>query len=131
MPDRDTALEVGVLGDQAGAPDHPGEVPFGEPSALGDHAKAVSAGGLSRACMFEDLLGLEHRVHRCVGFCVARLRAKAAVLRAAAGFRVHERAHVGAVTEALTAHRPGPLNDLRDLVAIVDAAELERLLEAD
>ena len=73
------------------------EVALGQPLALGDHAEAVGARRLGRASVFEDLLGLHHRVHRRLGVGEARLRAEAAVLGAAAGLGVHERAHVGRV----------------------------------
>ena len=96
VADRRAALEVRVLGDQPRALEHLLEVALGEPLALGDHAEAVRAGGLGGAGVLEDLLGLHHRVHRRLRLGEARLRAEAAVLRAAAGLGVDERAEVGA-----------------------------------
>ena len=79
-----------MLGDQARALEHLLEVALGQPLALRDHAEAMRARRLSRARVLEDLLGLHHRVQRRLGLGVARLRAEAAVLRAAAGLRVDE-----------------------------------------
>ena len=53
-----------MLGDEAGALEHPVEVALGEPLPLGDHAEAVGPRRLGRARVLEDLLGLHHRVHR-------------------------------------------------------------------
>ena len=85
------------------------EVALGQTLALRDHAEAVCPRGLGRARVLEHLLGLHHRVHRRLGVGEARLRAEAAVLRAAAGLRVDQRAHVGGVGEALDARLPRPL----------------------
>jgi hypothetical protein len=84
VADRRAALEVGVLGHQARALQHLGEVALGQALALGDHAEAVRAGRLGGARVLEDLLGLHHRVQRRLGLGVARLRAEPAVLGAAA-----------------------------------------------
>ena len=107
------------------------EVPLGEPLALGDHAEAVRAGGLGRARVLEDLLGRHHRVHRRVRLREARLGAEAAVLGAAAGLRVHERAHVGGVAEALHARLEGALDERLDLGVVLDLAEGTGLLVRD
>ncbi len=106
VADRGAALEVGLLADELGALDDLREVPLRQPLALGDHAEAVGAGGLGGLGVLEDLLGLHHRVHRGVGLGVARLGAEAAVLGAAAGLGVDQRAHVGGVAEAVGAHLP-------------------------
>ena len=105
VADRGAALEVGVLGDQPRALEHVLEVPLGEPLALGDHAEAVRARRLGGPGVLEDLLGLHHRVHRRLRLREPRLRAEAAVLGAAAGLCVHQRAHVRGVAEALLARR--------------------------
>ena len=85
-----------MLGDQPRALEDLLEVALGQALALGDHAEAVRARGLGGARVLEDLLGLHHRVHRRLGLGEARLRAEAAVLGAAAGLGVDQRAHVGA-----------------------------------
>ena len=118
VADRGAALQVGVLGDQPRALEDLLEVALREALALGDHAEAVRARGLGGLRVLEDLLGLHHRVHRRVGLGVARLGAEAAVLGAAAGLRVDQRAHVGRVAEALGAHLPGALDERRDLVVV-------------
>ena len=115
VADRRAAFEVGVLGDQARAREDLLEVARGEALALGDHAEAVRAGGLGGARVLEHLLGLHHRVHRRVRVGVARLRAEAAVLGAAARLGVHQRAHVGRVAEALDARVPAALDERLDL----------------
>jgi biotin synthase-like enzyme len=61
----------------------------------------------------------------------ARLGAEAAVLRAAAGLRVDERAHVGRVVEALDAGPPGALDQRLDLRVVLEFAEAQRLLAGD
>jgi hypothetical protein len=94
-----------VLGDQPRALEDLLEVALREALALRDHAEAVRAGGLGRARVLEDLLGLHHRVHRRVGLGEARLGAEAAVLGAAARLGVDERAHVGRVAEAVEPRR--------------------------
>ena len=63
--------------------------------------KRCAPAASAAARVLEDLLGLHHRVHRRLGLGEARLRAEAAVLGAAAGLGVDQRAHVGAVAEAL------------------------------
>ena len=131
VADRDATLEVGVLGDQAGALEDLLEVAPREPLTLRDHAEAVRAGGLGRLRVLEDLIRLHHRVHRGVRLGVARLGAEPAVLGAAARLRVDERAHVGRVAEALGAHLPGALHESRDLLMAGDLGELHRLLEGD
>src|SRR5207248_5876470 len=88
VADRRAALEVGVLGHQPRALQHPFEVALRQALALGDHAEAVRAGRLGRARVLEDLLGLHHRVHRRLGLGEPRLGAEPAVLGAAAGLRV-------------------------------------------
>ena len=105
------------LGDEPHALEELLEVALREALALGDHAEAVRAGGLGRARVLEDLLGLHHRVHRRLRLGEARLRAEAAVLGAAAGLRVDERAHVRAVAEALDARLPGPLDQRLDVLS--------------
>ena len=112
-----------MLGDEARALEHLLEVALGQALALGDHAEAVRAGGLGGARVLEDLLGLHHRVQRRLGLGEARLRAEAAVLRAAAGLRVDERAHVGRVVEALDARLPGALDQRLDRGAVLELAE--------
>ena len=107
------------------------EVALGEPLALGDHAEAVGAGRLGRLGVLEDLLGLHHRVHRRVGLGVARLGAEAAVLGAAAGLGVDQRAHVGRVAEVLAAHLPGALDQVADLLVVGQLAEREGFVEGD
>ena len=129
VADRGAALQVGLLGDQPGALEDLGEVALGEALALGDHAEAVGAGRLGRLRVLEDLLRLHHRVHRRVGLGVARLGAEAAVLGAAAGLGVDQRAHVGRVAEVLPAHLPGALDELADLLLAGQLAERQRLVE--
>ncbi len=129
VADRGAALQVGLLGDQFRALEDFLEVALGEPLALGDHAEAVRAGRLGRLGVLEDLLGLHHRVHRRVGLGVARLGAEAAVLGAAAGLGVDQRAHVGRVAEVLAPHRPGALDQLADLLVIGQLAQRQRFLE--
>ena len=73
-----------MFGNEPRALEHLLEVALGQPLALRDHAEAVGARSLGGARVSEHLLGLHHRVHRCVGRCVARLRAEAAILSAAA-----------------------------------------------
>src|SRR5215212_7952743 len=119
MPDRGAALEVGVLGYELRALDDVLEVALRQALALRDHAEAVRARGLGRLRVLEDLLRRHHRVHRRLGVGEARLRAEAAVLRAAAGLRVHERAHVRRVLEALHARAPGALDQRLDLGAVL------------
>ena len=131
VADRHAALQVRVLGDEPGADEHLLEVAFREPLSLGDHAEPVRAGRLGGAGVLEDLLGLHHRVHRRVGLGVARLRAEAAVLGAAAGLGVDQRAHVGRVREPLAAHRPGALDERADLGMILELAEAQRLFASD
>ena len=131
VADRGAALEVGLLGDQPHALEVLLEVALGEALALGDHAEAVRAGGLGGARVLEDLLGLHHRVHRRLGVGEARLRAEAAVLGAAAGLGVDQRAHVGRVGEALHARLPGALDQRFDLRVVLDLAEREGLLAGD
>ena len=120
-----------MLGDEPRALEHLLEVALGEPLALRDHAEAVRAGGLGGARVLEDLLGLHHRVQRRLGLGVARLGAEAAVLRAAAGLRVDERAHVGRVVEALDAGLPRALDQRLDLGVILELAEAQRFLTSD
>jgi hypothetical protein len=81
--------------------------------------------------VLEDLLGLHHRVHRGVGLGVAGLRAEPAVLGAAARLRVHERAHVGRVSEPVGPDLPGALDERPDVVVLGELRELHRLFEAD
>jgi hypothetical protein len=131
VADGSAALQVGVLRDQLRALEHVGKVALGEALALRNHAEAVGAGGLGGLGVLEDLLRLHHRVHRRVRLGVAGLRAEAAVLRAPAGLRVDQRAHVGRVAEAIPAHLPGALDQLPDLLVVRESAELKRLVEAD
>ena len=131
VADRGAALEVGLLGDQPGALEDLLEVALRQALALGDHAEAVRAGGLGRLGVLEDLLGLHHRVHRRVGLGVARLGAEAAVLGAAAGLRVDQRAEVRRVAEALGANCPGAFDELADRLMTVDLGELEGFVERD
>ncbi len=112
-----------MLGDQPHALQVLLEVALGQPLALGDHAEAVRAGGFGGARVLEDLLGLHHRVHRRLGLGEARLRAEAAVLGAAAGLGVDQRAHVGGVAEALDARPPGALDERLDLGVVLELAE--------
>ena len=74
--------------------------------------KRWAPGRLGRLRVLEDLLGLHHRVHRRVRLGVAGLGAEAAVLGAAAGLGVDQRAHVGRVAEVLPPHLPGALDQL-------------------
>ena len=120
-----------MLGDEPRALEHLLEVALGEPLALRDHAEPVRAGGLGRARVLEDLLGLHHRVHRRLGLGVARLRAEAAVLGAPAGLGVDERAHVGGVAEALDAGVPGALDERLDLGVVLELAEAQGFLARD
>ncbi len=99
-----------MLGHQADALQVLLEVALGQALALGDHAEAVRARRFGRARVFEDLLGLHHRVHRRLGLGEARLGAEAAVLGAAARLGVDQRAHVGGVGEPLHARLPGALD---------------------
>ena len=131
VADRGAALQVGLLGDQARPFEDLGEVAFGEPLALGDHAEAVRAGRFGGLRVLEDLLRLHHRVHRRVRLGVARLGAEAAVLGAAARLGVDQRAHVGRVAEVLLAHLPGALDQLADLLVVAQLAERQRFLEGD
>src|SRR6185503_12895825 len=131
MPDRRAALEVRVLGDEARAVEHPLEVALRQPLALRDHAEAVRPRRLGRARVLEDLLGLHHRVHRRLRVGEARLRAEAAVLRAAARLRVDERAQVRRVAEALLPGLPRALDERLDLGVVGDLAEGEGLLAGD
>jgi hypothetical protein len=94
-------------------------------------AEAVRARGLGGARVFEDLLGLHHRVHRCLRLGEPRLRAKAAVLGTAARLRVDQRAHVGRVAEALHARLPRALDQRANLLVILDLTQRERLLARD
>ena len=114
-----------MLGDEPGALEDLLEVALGQPLALGDHAEAVRAGGLGGAGVLEDLLGLHHRVQRRLGLGEPRLRAEAAVLGAAAGLRVDQRAHVGRVAEALRRGLPGALDQRLD-VGVVGRARPRR-----
>ncbi len=107
------------------------EVALGEPLTLGDHAEAVGARRFGGFRVLEDLLRLHHRVHRRVRLGVARLGAEAAVLGAAAGLGVDQRAHVGRVAEVLTPHRPGALDQLADLLVVGQLAQRQRFLEGD
>ena len=107
------------------------EVAFGEALALGDHAEAVGAGGFGGFRVFEDLLRLQHRVHRRVGLGVARLGAEAAVLGAAAGLGVDQRAHVGRVAEVLAADLPGALDQGADLLVVGQPAVVEGFVKGD
>ena len=131
VADRGAALEVGVLGDQPRALEDLLEVALGEPLALGDHAEAVGAGGLGGLGVLEDLVGLHHRVHRRLGLGEARLGAEAAVLGAAAGLRVDQRAHVGAVAELLLPRVPGAVDEREDLVVVLDLAEADGFFAGD
>ena len=131
MADRDAALEVRLLRDQAHAVDDPAEVALGQPLAGSDHAEAVGAGRLGRARVLEHLLGLHHRVHRRLCLGEARLRAEAAVLGAAARLRAHQRAQIGAVPELLHAGGPGPLDQRLDVPGIGQRAELQGFLRGD
>jgi hypothetical protein len=131
VPDRGAALEVGVLGHQPRALEHLLEVALGQPLALGDHAEAMRAGGLGRSRVLEHLVGLHHRVHRGLGLGEARLRAEAAVLGAAAGLGVDQRAHVRAVAEALLAGEPCALDERLDRAVVLELAQLEGLLARD
>jgi hypothetical protein len=120
-----------VLGHQAGAVDDVLEVALGETLALGDHAETVGPRGLGGLGVLEDLLRGHHRVHRRVGLREARLGAETTILRAAARLRVHERAHVGGVAEALQAHLPGTVHQRLDLGAVDYLPEPERLFWRD
>jgi hypothetical protein len=131
VADRGAALEVGLLGDQPRPFEDLLEVAFGEALALGDHAEAVGARGFGCPRVFEDLLRLQHRVHRRVGLGVARLRAEAAVLGAAAGLGVDQRAHVGRIAEVLPAHLPGPFDQGADLVVAGLAPVVEGFVKGD
>jgi hypothetical protein len=131
VADRRAALQVRVLGDQPGALQHVLEVALGQPLPLRDHAEAVRPGSLRGARVLEDLLRGHHRVHRRVRVREARLGAEAAVLCAAAGLRVDERAHVGRVAEALDAYLPGALDQRLDLGVVLDPPEPERLFLGD
>src|SRR5690606_20906101 len=55
----------------------------------------------------------------------------AAVLRAAAGFGVDERAHVGRGAEALGARLPGTLDECLDLGVVLDPGQLPGLVARD
>jgi hypothetical protein len=70
--------------------------------------------------VLEDLLGRHHRVHRRVRLSEPRLRAEAAVLGAAAGLGVHQRAHVGRVAEALDPRGERALDQRLDLGVVLD-----------
>ena len=118
-----------MLGDQPRPCEDLLEVALRQPLALGDHAEAVGAGGLGRLRVLEDLLRLHHRVHRRVRLGVARLGAEAAVLGAAARLRVHQRAEVGRVAEALRADLPGALDQRPDLVVVGELCQGQRLVE--
>jgi hypothetical protein len=120
-----------VLGDEARALEHVLEVPLRQPLALRDHAEAVRAGGLGGARVLEDLVGRHHRVHRRWRLGEARLAAEAAVLGATTRFRVHERAEVGGVAEALGARLEGALDERLYLSVILYLAERERFLVRD
>ena len=117
--------------DQPRALEHLVEVAPRQPLALGDHAEAVRARRLGGARVLEDLLGLHHRVHRRLRLRVARLRAEAAVLGAAAGLRVDERAQVGRVPEALDARSPRALDERLDVGGLGQRTETQRLLAGD
>jgi hypothetical protein len=91
----------------------------------------VGAGRLGRFRVLEDLLRLHHRVHRRVGLGVAGLGAEAAVLGAAAGLGVDQRAHVGRVAEVLLADLPGAFDQGFDLGVLGEAAVGEGLLGGD
>ena len=123
VADRDAPLEVRVLGDETSAGQHLLEVTLRQSLALGHHAEAMGPGGLGGAGVLKDLVGLHHRVHRRVGVRVLRLGAEAAVLGASAGLGVDERAHVGRVGKPLDTHRPGALDEGRDLGVIFEFAE--------
>ena len=131
VADRRAALEVGVLGHQLRAIEDVVEVALGEPLALGDHAEPVRARRLGRARVLEDLVGGHHRVHRRVRLREPRLRAEAAVLGAAAGLGVDQRAHVGRVPEALDPRLPRPLHQRLDLGSVLDRAERQRFVTGD
>ena len=120
-----------MLGDEPRAVEDLLEVALGEPLALGDHAEAVRARRLGGARVLEDLLGLHHRVQRRLGLGEARLGAEAAVLRAAAGLRVDQRAHVGRVAEVLLARLPRALDERLDLGVVGDLAQLQGLFAGD
>jgi hypothetical protein len=91
----------------------------------------VRAGRLGGSRMLEHLLGLHHRVQRRLGLGEARLRAKSAVLRASAGLRVDERAHIGAVAEAIAARLPRALHQRFDVGMRLELAEAQRLVAGD
>ncbi len=120
-----------MLGDQAHALQVLLEVALGQALPLGDHAESMGSGGFRRLRMFENLLGLHHRVQRRLGLGEARLRAEAAVLRAAARLGVDQRAHVGRVAEALHAGVPGALDERFDLRVILQLAQPGGLLASD
>ena len=107
------------------------EVALRETLALGDHAEAVGARGLGGLGVLEDLLGLEHRVHRRLRLGVARLGAEAAVLGAPTRLGVDQRAHVGRVAEVLLPHLPGPLDEVADLLVIGQLAQRESFFKGD
>ncbi len=92
--------------------------------------RCAPAASAARACS-RICSGLHHRVHRRLGVGEARLRAEAAVLGAAAGLRVDQRAHVGRVGEALDARLPRALDQRFDLGVVLDLAEREGLLASD
>jgi hypothetical protein len=131
VPDRGAALEVRVLGDQPRALEHLLEVALGEPLALRDHAEAMRARGLGGARVLEHLGGLHHRVHRRLGLGEARLRAEAAVLGAPTRLGVDQRAHVGAVAEALLPGLPRALDERLDGGVTLELAQLLGLLTGD
>ena len=120
-----------MLGHQARALEDLLEVALGQPLTLGDHAEAVRPRRLGRTGVFEDLLGLHHRVHRGLGLGEARLGAEAAVLGAAARLGVDQRAHVGRVGELLHAGLPGPLHERLDLGVVLDLAQGQGFLAGD
>jgi hypothetical protein len=91
----------------------------------------VGPGRLGRARVLEDLLRLHQRVHGSLGVRVLRLRAEPAVLGAAAALRVHERAHVGRLPEAVVPHQPGDVDEPLDVGVVRQLTELERLFERD
>jgi hypothetical protein len=91
----------------------------------------MRAGRLGRPGVLEDLLGIHHRVQRRLGLRKARLGAEAAVLGAAAGLRVDQRAQVRRVAEVLLACLPRPLDERLDLGVIGDLAQLQGLFAGD
>jgi hypothetical protein len=117
--------------DQPGAGEHLLEVPLREALALGDHAETMGSRGLRRARVLEDLLRVHHRVHRRLRLRVLRLGAEPTVLGAPTRFRIHQRAHIRRVAEALDPSAPGALDQGLDLDRVLDLSEPERFLARD